>query len=115
MNRTRALLLLLTAALLLAVMVAGPRVRVHLLKRAITAAETVSQERDALCRANRWVHDGKTPTYSVHAEDLAGAEIKPHLDGRYDRVAAVTLRWTNGVSVRRELLGNDVLSCVYGE
>ncbi len=85
------------------------------LKHGIERAETEAEERAALCRANHWVHDGVTPTYMVIAEDHAGHEIKPHLDGRYDQVAVVTLRWMNGVEVRRALLGREVLSCVYGE
>ncbi len=109
------LIILGIIALILAGRLLLPRAAVRYLKHDIERASTEAEELAALCRANHWVHDGITPTYSVIAEDHEGREFQPTRDGRYDQVAAVTIRWMNGVEVRRVLLGREVLSCVYGE
>ena len=72
-------------------------------------------ELEALCRANRWFHRGLTPTYQVSCRDASGAELRPWEDGRYDDVAAITLRWRSGHEVDRQLLSTRPLSCVFGE
>lgn len=101
----------LTAALYLLY----PHAAVAYLARSIAAATTAEDETAALCQANRWVHRGLAPTYSVTARDAQGAELRPWLDGSYDRIAAVTLTWTTGRAVERTLLSREGLSCVFGE
>jgi hypothetical protein len=111
---------LLAAAGLVAVVVAallllGPRVAVSYLAAEIADATTEDAELEALCRANRWVHRGLTPTYQVSCRDASGAELRPWEDGRYDDVVAITLRWMSGQEVERQLLSTRPLSCVFGE
>ncbi|MEZ4385360.1 MAG: hypothetical protein R3A79_28795 [Nannocystaceae bacterium] len=111
---------LLTAAgvvalVALAVFGLGPRIAVAYVADAIASAATEDEELEALCRANRWVHRGLTPTYQVSCRDASGAEVRPWEDGRYDDVAALTLRWSSGREVERALLSARPLACVFGE
>lgn len=105
----------LVAVVLAAALLVGPRIAVFYLAAEITDATTEDAELEALCRANRWVHRGLTPTYQVDCRDASGAALRPWEDGRYDDVAAITLRWTSGQEVERELLSTRPLSCVFGE
>lgn len=92
-----------------------PHAVVAYLARSIAAATTAEEETAALCQANRWLHRGLAPTYSVTARDARGLDLQPWRDGSYDRVAAVTLRWTTGRAVERTLLAREGLACVFGE
>ncbi|PCC67176.1 hypothetical protein SAMN02745121_09036 [Nannocystis exedens] len=97
-------------ALAAAVYFLHPYAVVAYLARSIAAATTASGETEALCRADRWVRPGRAPTYPVGTRDRAA--LRPWQDGSYERVAAVTLTWTTGQSVTRELPTRDGLSCV---
>lgn len=110
-------LIILTALTLViaALVLAGPRLAIAYLAAQITRAATPDEETAALCQANRWVHTGYTPTYSVTCHDSSGHEVRPWVDGDYARVAVVTLRWSTGQSVERRLLSADPLGCVFGE
>lgn len=92
-----------------------PYVAVGYVTRAIAGAATPEAEAEALCRANRWVRSGFTPTYSVTTRDAAGVELRPWQDGAYESVAEVELTWSTGQVVRRVLLGRVGLGCVFGE
>lgn len=110
--------LIILAALILviaALVLAGPRLAIAYLASQITAAATPDDETAALCQANRWVHHGYTPTYSVTCHDLAGLEVRPWLDGDYARCAVVSLQWSTGQSVERRLFSPAPLGCVFGE
>jgi hypothetical protein len=92
-----------------------PYAVVAYLARSIAGATTASAETEALCQANRWLHAGRAPTYSVTTRDAGGADLRPWQDGSYERVASVTLTWMTGQSVTRTLLTRDGLDCVFGE
>lgn len=83
--------------------------------RDIEQAQGADAELEALCRANRWFHQGLTLGYGVRTFDAHGTEMKPWKDGDYDRVARVVLRWSNGREVDRTLASTRPLSCVFGE
>ncbi|MCA9688196.1 MAG: hypothetical protein R3A51_16280 [Nannocystaceae bacterium] len=112
--RRRLALLLGVGVLALLLLLARDLATLYL-RHAIASAANEEDEREALCRANRWVHAGFTKTYSVECEDAEGGELRPWQDGAYDRVAVVRLRWTNGVSVERRLISTKPLDCVFGE
>lgn len=93
----------------------SPSLAVALVSRSISEAKDPAAETEALCRANKWVQAGLIPSYSVRTRDAAGNEIRPWLDGGYDRVAVVILSWPTGQSVERKLLSHQGLECVFGE
>ena len=114
-RRGRVIGIVVAAVGLVGVYFASPYVAVGYVARAIAGAATPEAEAEALCRANRWVHSGFTPTYSVATRDAAGVDLRPWQDGNYKSVAEVELTWSTGQVVRRVLLGRDGLGCVFGE
>lgn len=81
----------------------------------IRSAETAQEEYEALCQANYWFHQGLAPSYSLHTLDTDGVEFRPWQTGGYDRVGTVTIQWTTGASVTRELLDTKPMGCLMGE
>lgn len=109
-----ALAVLGSLALVLALEV-PQRVLTYWVAKDIERATSADEETEALCRANRWFHDGLALGYSVRVFDRDGAELQPWKDGSYDRVARVVLRWSNGREIDRTLVSTRPLSCVFGE
>ena len=95
--------------------VVGPRLAVAYVARQISQAEDQGAEMHALCRANTWARKSYTPSYSVSCWDVAGDELQPWQDGRYDEVASIKIRWQSGQEVRHRLISTAPLACIFGE
>ena len=84
-------------------------------KRGIEQASDADAELAAFCRANHWFHQGLASGYGVQAFTADGEPLSPTTSGDYERIARVTLRWSDGQELTRELLSRRPLGCIYGE
>lgn len=82
--------------------------------RQFRVADTPEAELTACIRMNHWGPPWAYG-YSVRAEDASGEDIRPWVTGQWDRVAAVTVTWDNGTTVRRTILDERSLIFIFGE